>query len=148
MKKLYLFLFGFLLIMTGCSKSSLNANQIKYKEKILTYNTSEINDVFFDNGIDIVLNDANEIRSIAITNEDVKTFNDLSVGDKISKVKSKYQYETEYSNTVFAIIYDNNEIDIANEDKPEEAIYINYFYDNDIITKIQIYDSIYAKKMR
>lgn len=148
MKKIYPLVLALTLMLIGCGGSSLNANQIKYKDKILTYGTSDIDDVFFDGGIDLKLNDSNEVRSIAITNKDVTTFNGISVGDKITKVQSDYKYETEVGNTISVTISDNKEIDALNDDKPEGTIYINYSYSDDTVEKIQIYDRTYAEKMK
>ena len=148
MKKVCLSLIALLMLTTGCGKSSLNANQIQYKSKTLEYGTSNIDDVFLDSGIDLTLNDSNQIRSITITNEDVKTFNNLSVGDKITKVQSDYKYETEVGDMISVTLYNNNEIDAMKDDKPEDTIYINYFCNNDVIEKIQIYDYTYATKMK
>lgn len=148
MKKIYPLVLALTLMLIGCGGSSLNANQIKYKDKILTYGTSDIDDVFFDGGIDLKLNDSNDVRSIAITNKDVTTFNGISVGDKITKVQSDYKYETEVGNTISVTISDNKEIDALNDDKPEGTIYINYSYSDDTVEKIQIYDRTYAEKMK
>ena len=148
MKKIYPLVLALTLMLIGCGGSSLNANQIKYKDKILTYGTSDIDDVFFDGGIDLKLNDSNDVRSIAITNKDVTTFNGISVGDKITKVQSDYKYETEVGNIISVTISDNKEIDALNDDKPEGTIYINYSYSDDTVEKIQIYDRTYAEKMK
>ena len=148
MKKIYPLVLALTLMLIGCGGSSLNANQIKYKDKTLTYGTSDIDNVFFDSGIDLKLNDSNEVRSITITNKDVTTFNGISVGDKITKVQSDYKYETEVGNTISVTISDNKEIDALNDDKPEETIYINYSYSDDTVEKIQIYDRTYAEKMK
>ena len=94
------------------------------------------------------MNNENEIRSITITNKDVKTYKDISVGDKIEKVQFNYNYENEMGDNIFVTINGDKEIDPETENKPEDTIYINYYYDNDTITKIAIYDATYATTMR
>ena len=49
---------------------------------------------------------------------------------------------------IFVTINGDKEIDPETENKPEDTIYINYYYDNDTITKIAIYDATYATTMR
>lgn len=136
------------LCLSGCGKDSLSANQIEYQKKLLEYNTDEVDDIFFDNGIDLDINDSNIVRAITITNKDVNTFRDISVGDKNTKVQAKYNNEISMGETIFVVISNNSELDPMSEDKPDDAIYINYHCSGDIIEKIQIYDSLYAEKMK
>lgn len=148
MKKTSLLLLLSMLAASGCGKSGLAAGQISYSGKTLTYGENKVEDVFFTDGVELTLNNENEIRSITITNKEVKTYKNISVGDKIEKVQSDYNYENEIGNTILVTIDDDKEIDPETENKPEDTIYINYYYDNDTITKIAIYDAIYATTMR
>ena len=126
----------------------MEAGQISYSGKTLTYGENKVDDVFFTDGVELTSNTDNEVRSITITNKEVKTYKNISVGDKIEKVQSDYNYENEIGNTILVTIDDDKEIDPETENKPEDTIYINYYYDNDTITKIAIYDAIYAVTMR
>ena len=138
-----------LLILTGCgSSASLKPGQIQYQDKILTYGTSDIDDVFWDDGIDLKINSANEIRSITISTADVITYNDISVGDKLSKVESKYQYETTIANTISVVLHGTQELDPNSQDKPKDSIWINYKNDGTTVTSITIYDVTYGLTMK
>lgn len=142
-------------LSVGCTHSSnkttLNSDQIKYKESILSYNDTEIPDEFFTNGIDFVINDENKIRSIIIQNKDVITFNEISIGDKSSKIESKYKYEQSYNDTYMVLLNGNSEINI--EEYPDNKrennwLWINYYIDGDTISKIALYDYEYGKYMK
>ncbi len=148
MKKPRLLLLLSVLAILGCGKAELEAGQISYSGKTLTYGENKVDDVFFTDGVELTSNTDNEVRSITITNKEVKTYKNISVGDKIEKVQSDYNYENEIGNTILVTIDDDKEIDPETENKPEDTIYINYYYDNDTITKIAIYDAIYAVTMR
>lgn len=148
MKKPRLLLLLSVLAISGCGKAELEAGQISYSGKTLTYGENKVDDVFFTDGVELTSNTDNKVRSITITNKEVKTYKNISVGDKIEKVQSDYNYENEIGNTILVTIDDDKEIDLETENKPEDTIYINYYYDNDTITKIAIYDAIYAVTMR
>ena len=148
MKKTSLLLLLSMLAASGCGKSGLAAGQISYSGKTLTYGENKVDDAFFTDGVELTLNNDNEVRSITITNKDVKTYKDISVGDKIEKVQFDYNFEHEMGNNIFVTIDGDKEIDPETENKSEDTIYINYYYDNDTITKIAIYDATYATTMR
>lgn len=152
MKKKIVLLIAACFIFSGCNNiNKLNTNQILYKDKILTYNENNIDDVFFENGIDITVNDENQVRHIQITNKDVISYNKISVGDKISKVKSKYQYE--YQNDDLHLInalFDGNvEVDPLSDNNEGDNMWISYYYDdNGFINKILIYDSTFGQYLK
>ena len=136
------------LFLTGCNKkintdNQIKANQIVYKQKTLTYNTSDIDEVFFNDGIDLVINKENNVRSINITNNEVETYKNISVGDPLSKLQSSYEYEEEMGSNVFVVIDGENEIPAISE-KSDDSIYINYTCENNKVMSITIYDSKYA----
>lgn len=136
-------------LLTGCSgKTDLSVNQIKYKEKVLTYGSTEVDDVFFDDGIDLVINDSNMVRCISITNADVITYSGISVGDKIARIESQYSSETNIGSTISVTLSGGKEIDPTSQDKPDDTIWISYVHDGGKITKIMIYDVVYGEKMR
>ncbi len=150
-KSRFCYIIALLTFLTSCGSqsSSLQANQILYKDKVLTYNTTKIDDVFFDVGIDLELNKSNEVRCIIITNPDVITYNNISVGDKIEKVESKYQYEISSYNDIYVEISNGKEIDPTLQDESNDTIHIFYQCDDDgIITKIGIWDAIYGTTLK
>lgn len=153
MKKILYFINTIILsiFLLGCNKeintdTSINANQISYHGKILTYNTTNIDDDFFTDGIDFFINKDNQIRSIKITNQTVKTYKNISVGDPVSKTQSSYNYEEKIGNIIFVTINGDTEIPTDSE-KPDDAIYINYVCKNNTIESITIFDNKYAIKM-
>lgn len=148
MKRIISIFIGLALVLTGCGNTALKPNQIQYEGKVLTYGTTQVDDIFFEDGIDLVINKSNEVRCITITNADVITYNSISVGDKISKVESQYSYETDIGNTISVALSGNREVESTSQDKPENTMWINYFYDEDKITKITIYDIVYGEKMK
>lgn len=154
MKKILYFVNTIILsiFLIGCNKeintnTSIDANQIYYHEKTLTYNTTNIDDDFYSNGINLVINKDNQVRSIEITNQEVKTYKNISVGDPVSKIQSSYNYETEIGNTIFVTINENTEIPTDSE-KSDDTVYINYVCEDNTIKSIIIYDSQYATKMK
>ena len=114
----------------------------------MTYGATQVDDIFFEDGIDLVINKSNEVRCITITSADVITYNSISVGDKISKVESQYSYETDIGNAISVALSGNREVEPTSQDKPENTMWINYFHDEDKITKITIYDVVYGEKMK
>ena len=148
MKRIIVIFVGLALVLTGCGNANLKPNQIQYEGKVLTYGATQVDDIFFEDGIDLVLNKSNEVRCITTTNADVITYNSISVGDKISKVESQYSYETDIGNTISVALSGNREVESTSQDKPENTMWINYFYDEDKITKITIYDIVYGEKMK
>ena len=89
MKRIIVIFVGLALVLTGCGNANLKPNQIQYEGKVLTYGATQVDDIFFEDGIDLVLNKSNEVRCITITSADIITYNSISVGDKISKVESQ-----------------------------------------------------------
>lgn len=120
MKKISLLLLLSMLAASGCGKSGLAAGQISYSGKTLTYGENKVDDVFFTDGVELTLNNENEIRSITITNKDVKTYKDISVGDKIEKVQFNYNYENEMGDNIFVTI--NGDKEIARKQKINRKI--------------------------
>ncbi len=57
--------------MTGCGNTALKPNQIQYEGKVLTYGTTQVDDIFFEDGIDLVINKSNEVRCITIKGKQI-----------------------------------------------------------------------------
>ena len=85
----------------------------------MTYGATQVDDIFFEDGIDLVLNKSNEVRCITITSADIITYNSISVGDKISKVESQYSYETDTGNAISVALSGNREVEPTSQDKPK-----------------------------
>ena len=148
MKRIIVIFVGLALVLTGCGNTNLKPNQIQYEGKVLTYGATQVDDIFFEDGIDLVINKSNEVRCITITSADIITYNSISVGDKISKVESQYSYETDTGDAISVALSGNREVEPTSQDKPENTMWINYFHDEDKITKITIYDVAYGEKMK
>lgn len=61
MKKTSLLLLLSMLAASGCGKSGLAAGQISYSGKTLTYGENKVEDVFFTDGVELTLNNANDM---------------------------------------------------------------------------------------
>lgn len=148
MKRIISIFIGLVLVLTGCGNTALKPNQIQYEGKVLTYGTTQVDDIFFEDGIDLVINKSNEVRCITITNDDVITYNDISVGDKVSKVESKYSHEIGYDGLISVFLNGSKEIESTSQSRSDETMCITYIYDEDEITKIMICDNVYGMKMK
>ena len=163
MKRIISIFIGLVLVLTGCGNTALKPNQIQYEGKVLTYGTTQVDDIFFEDGIDLVINKSNEVRCITITNDDVityndiskiiaqkrgLTYNDISVGDKVSKVESKYSHEIGYDGLISVFLNGSKEIESTSQSRSDETMCITYIYDEDEITKIMICDNVYGMKMK
>ena len=71
MKRIIVIFVGLALVLTGCGNANLKPNQIQYEGKVLTYGATQVDDIFFEDGIDLVLNKSNEVRCITITSADI-----------------------------------------------------------------------------
>ena len=93
----------------------------------------------------IFVNNNNKIRFISILDDNIKTHKDIYVGDDISKIKSQYKYEnnSEGKRCSYSIRFDGdwNEVPYKSE---EYCLTINYYYEDDVITRIEIYDKTFG----
>jgi len=163
MKKYCLLLMFFLFLLSGCSGNEMSVNnpyEVAKGNSILSYYDTEDNisidgfqvlDCEPENIIGIraqnenrIFVDEGRIRCIYIVDEDIVTYNQISVGDSIDKIKNTYsqisQYEDEY-----IVIFDN-EKEVPIYQKGEDTwINIMYYTDEEKITAIVIYDGHYAR---
>jgi len=117
--------------------------------KLITFYDSALINLDFDNSIDVVLNDDEEIRAIYINTEDAITYQNISIGDSKTKVKDSYLYETEYKNYVLVLFDGETEVDSTVGENENEYIWINYRFDDDnILYQISIYDYSYGRYSR
>lgn len=151
MKKLLLLISILLLSITGCQKTQQVTIDAPYEmifnDKTLSY-YDEKNNIpsEFDNNI---VFDANgTIRCISITDKNVKTYKEISVGDNINKVEDNFSYEYKNGNNYMVIFNDSTEENPTNQDKEDSWIWINYITDGSKITQIQIYDVKYGREMK
>ena len=136
----------------------LAPNMVRFGEDVLVYNTGEVPDSFWKKGIDFSVNKQNEIRLITITDEQFETYNNISVGDSVDKVKLAFNYEQQLSNRWCVIFQDTTEINVEEvkekQGKLEDScIWIEYLcteetqWQDGIVECIRIYDHKYARMM-
>ena len=166
------YLFTFIVIsflLTGCSSKTEvqettinNPYEISIDNEILSYygNKDDIPKSFdvlefsldaiqIKNNNDVVIiNQDNKIRYISVTNKDVVTYNQISVGDNVSEIEDKFTYEYKSGNNYMVIFNDISEEDPTNQNKEEGWLWLNYITDGSQITKIQIYDVKFGSEMR
>ena len=164
------YLFTFIVIsflLTGCSSKTEvqemtinNPYEISIDNDILSYygNKDDIPKSFDvlnispsnlqNDGNNILVNDENSIRCISITNEDVITYKQISVGDDISLIEDTFIYEYKIENKYIVIFNGTIEEDPTNQNKQDGWLWINYITDGSQITQIQIYDVKFGREMR
>lgn len=167
MKKHFLLLIISLFLLPGCSQNESNEININNPYEIakgtstLSYYDTEdninINDFnvlennlqnFQDKNNNIIINDSGEIRCITIVDNTVKTFQSISVGDKINKIEESFDNEYQNGNTYSVLFNNSTEEDPTNQSKEDNWIWITYFTDGSEITSIQIYDVLYGSKLK
>lgn len=164
------YLFTFIVIsflLTGCSSKTEvqeiiinNPYEISIDNEILSYygnkddipksfdvlNISENN--LQNDSNNVLVNNENSIRCISVTNKNVITYNQISVGDKISLIEDAFSYEYKIDNKYMVIFNGTTEEDPTNQNKQDSWIWINYITDGSQITKIQIYDVKFGREMK
>ena len=138
-----------------------NPYEVAIDNKILSYydkvdnvpesfNIMENSLVNYQNSTNTVLIDENNtIRCISITDKKVITYNQISIGDNIDKVKDKFSYECLMTDNIYAVIFDDTlEKDPSNQNKKDNWIWIVYMVENSKINKIMIYDKKFGTIMR
>ena len=164
------YLFTFIVIsflLTGCSSKTEvqettinNPYEISIDNEILSYygnkdsipksfdvlNISESN--LQNDSNNVLVNNENSIRCISVTNKDVITYNQISVGDKIDLIEDAFAYEYKIDNKYMVIFNGTIEEDPTNQNKQDSWLWINYITDGSQITKIQIYDVKFGREMR
>lgn len=89
-----------------------------------------------------------KIRCIYIADDEIVTYNQISVGDKIDKIENSFQYEYG-SGTIYSVFFDGNtEENAINQDKEDTWIEIVYHTDGSRITSIMICDVLYGREAR
>jgi len=137
----------------------VNGKTLRYSDtketvqKILGNGLNE--ELFFRDGfsygdnIHIIYSADNLIRVLKITDNKVKSFNNISVGDTVDKIKDKYKYEAEQDNLYMVLFNNGKEVNPFEENKSDNWIWINYqIDDNDKVEYIIIYDVLFGQKMR
>lgn len=87
------------------------------------------------------------IRCINISDKDVITYKQISVGDDVNKIKKAFNYERKIGNDYNVIFYENTEEDPTNENQEESWTSIFYITDGSKITGIQISDVKYRRTL-
>ena len=164
------YLFTFIVIsflLTGCSSKTEvqetiinNPYEISIDNEILSYygNKDDIPKSFDvlnisasnlqNDSNNVLVNNKNSIRCISVTNKNVITYNQISVGDKISLIEDTFAYEYKTDNKYMVIFNGTIEEDPTNQNKQDSWLWINYITDGSQITKIQIYDVKFGSEMR
>lgn len=164
------YLFTFIVIsflLTGCSSKTEvqettinNPYEISIDNEILSYygnkdsipKSFDVLDISASNlqndSNNVLVNNENSIRCISVTNKDVITYNQISVGDKISLIEDTFVYEYKINNKYMVIFNGTIEEDPTNQNKQDGWLWINYITDGSQITKIQIYDVKFGSEMR
>ena len=164
------YLFTFIVIsflLTGCSSTTEvqettinNPYEISIDNEILSYygnkdsipKSFDVLDISTSNlqndSNNVLVNNENSIRCISVTNKDVITYNQISVGDKISLIEDTFSYEYKIDNKYMVIFNGTMEEDPTNQNKQDSWLWINYITDGSQITKIQIYDVKFGSEMR
>lgn len=132
----------------GGGAGTLEAGEIRYHEKVLTYGAADIDEIFQEAGVNLTINGDGHIRAITVSGAEVETYRGISVGDTVEKVKAAYQYETEAGGMISAIVNGRQELKPDAQGKPGGAIWINYRHDSGVITSITIYDVDYGLTMK
>ena len=164
------YLFTFIVIsflLTGCSSKTEvqettinNPYEISIDNEILSYygnkdsipKSFDVLDISASNlqndSNNVLVNNENSIRCISVTNKDVITYNQISVGDKINLIEDEFAYEYKIDNKYMVIFNGTIEEDPTNQNKQDSWLWINYITDGSQITKIQIYDVKFGRDMR
>lgn len=167
MKKHFLLLIILLFFLSGCSQdksneisvdnpyeiakgtSTLSYYDIEDNINIDGFNIVENNvQNFQDKSDNIIVNDDGKIRCITIVSDTVKTFQSISVGDSIEKIKEAFDNEYQIENNYMVLFADNTEQDLADPNKEDTWIGITYYTDGSKITSIQIFDVLYGREAR
>ena len=166
MKKIVLMLIISLFLLSGCSQGAQethvdNPYEIAKGTQILSYYDKEENikisgfqvlentlQNFQDKNNNILVNDDGTIRCITITDETVKTYQSISVGDSVSKIEDAYEYEGKTNNLYSVLFHADIEENPANQNREDDWLLIFYYTDGSQITAIQIFDVKYGREFR
>ena len=168
MKKCFAAFMISLIFLTGCSSEKeqsttiSNPYEILVKGEMLSYYDTEAQidkDEFdvFDNGLKGVLNGTNNtividrdknIRCIIITDSEITTYKQIAVGDSVEKVLDTFDDVNKVRDAYFVLFNGTQEQDPMSEIKDDSWILINYWTEDETITRIVIYDVKYSKTMQ
>lgn len=140
------------------SSVSLDGNTISYGmtktdvEKILG-NGEQSNISLSPNAIEYnkaikIIYRKEKICCMEITDKNIISYNNIKIGDSTKDILNKYQYEINFENRYMIAFSSGKEVN-ANDPNSVKLVdqWITYVTDNDILTKIQIYDSQFANTM-
>lgn len=165
MKKYFFTMIIISFLLTGCNEIKkqeipINPYEIAIKNKILSYydikenvpNTFNVLDISLDNiqniNNNILIDTDGNIRYISIINNDIITYNNISVGNKINKIEDNFLYEYKSGNNYMVIFNKNSEEQSINQNKKDDWFWINYITDGTKITQIQLYDVKFGNEMK
>lgn len=169
MKKFFVLLITLLFWLSGCSQNASDKVNVSYPYEITdgmstlsyydTEDTISIDDFTIleysadnviwlrkqsDNCI-VVRNGV--IRSIYIVDEDIVTYNGISVGDSVEKIENTFDRVHQFQD-VYSIVYNEDAEEVSVEQEKEDNwIWIVYYTDGSKITSIQISDVKFASTL-
>ena len=170
MKKRLFLLIASLFLLSGCSNSKSNENNVNnpyeiakgtyilsYYDtedsidmegfKILKNEPSNVIGILNQSDNRIIVNNGT-IRCIYIVDENIITYKGISVGDSVDKIENTFEHEYKL-NDYYSVLFNNDkEEDPANQNQEDAWIWITYFTDGSKITSIQIYDVLYGSELK
>lgn len=170
MKKYLIVVSILTLILCSCSKKSVNdPSEISVNGKIIKYSETKdtvekklgdegvvtelflLNDGYeYQNAVQILYNDIENIRYLRVMDAKVDTYKNISVGDDISKVFEEFDYVQE-SGFYYSVIFNGiEEVDNRTVGIQDDWIMISYktVEDSDTIVMINIIDMRFATQLR
>lgn len=167
MKKILLVFTMAALLLCACSKKGINdPSELSVKDKIIQYSDTKetVDDLLgdsdkseilhydsyiYDDALEIIYDEKDNIRYIKITDKSVTTYKDISVGDSINKVAEEFDYEQINGSRGYVLFNGNEEEDQTSRDRKDDWIFITYNIDDfDEIEEIYICDIKFAKFMK
>ena len=156
-----------LMLLCGCSQNQSssvlnNPYEISTNDGVLSYygEKSDFESAGFDSFSkalessmskknNVFANKEGIVRNIVITDRDIVTYRNISVGDSVDKIENAFAHEVNL-NTSYSVLFDGvTEINPKNSSPiQDDFIWINYTTNGKTIEKITIYDVLYGKEMK
>jgi hypothetical protein len=138
-----------ILALSGCKKNNeVNPDEIYADNEVLSYydKGSSVQKSF--NQLAFVVNKDYKIRSISIEEDNFITYKDVAVGDSTDKVLKKFKYVLQTGNSYCVLTDGKTEKDPKDENKTDDWLWLNYYFEGEKLIKIAIYVVMYGREMR
>lgn len=154
-----------MMLLNACSKmdETMNPTDINVNGKIISFysNKEKVEELLgegknvgdgpgayttYDDGkLGIHYNEEGKIRAFVLSNSSVKTYNNITCNDDISKVNDTYEYEVNIGNSVQVLLDGNKEVKWKGMDeRADDQIIIQYYTrENNTIYEITMTDMRY-----